>query len=100
METSIREIWKESGMTQKEFAVFCGVSRFTVSAWVIGRLNPSVARFIEIKQRIHNEDTTEKVIMGLVANYEADLRAKLKCLTIPVPTTEIKINKKTAHNER
>ncbi len=100
MGASIREIWKKSGMTQKEFAVICGVSRSTVSSWVIGRLKPSMARFIEITQRINNEDATEKIIIGLVANYESDLRAKIKCLTLPVITTERKINKKTAHHGR
>lgn len=91
MDASIREIWKKSGMTQKEFAVICGVSHSTVSSWAIGRLKPSITRFIEITQRINNEDTTEKIIMGLVSNYESDLRAKMKCLTC-------KINKKTAHH--
>jgi transcriptional regulator with XRE-family HTH domain len=75
---NIREIWKKSGMTQKEFAIMCGVSHRTISSWVIGRLKPGVARSIEIKKRIYNEDTTEKVIATLLANYESDLRTKLK----------------------
>lgn len=45
------EIIKRAGLTQKEFAQLCGVSRATVNLWVTGRFRPT--RYITAKvQRV------------------------------------------------
>ena len=74
----LRAMREGLGMTAKEFAALCGVSVFTINSWETGRLNPSAARCVEITRRILSEDTVETVIMGLVADYESNLRVRLK----------------------
>ena len=51
----IREILKSSGLTKKEFAKSCGVSRVTLDKWLAGSIPNSRERFINI---------------GLTAGYE------------------------------
>lgn len=52
---TIREIRKEAGMTQKQFAEYIGVSKRTVESWEEGKRNCPEALYTLIKYKFDKE---------------------------------------------
>lgn len=49
----LRDLWLESGLTQKQIAERIGVERKSVSKWISGEINPNLMSFIRLCRLFH-----------------------------------------------
>lgn len=59
--TRLGVVLKEKGISQKEIALYCGVSQPTVSEWVSGRKMPSSDNLAKLSARL---DVTMNYLVG------------------------------------
>ena len=60
--TRLALLLKENNISQKEIAVYCGVSQPTVSDWVSGKKDPSTENLAKLSRRLK---VTMNYIMGI-----------------------------------
>ena len=60
--TRLAKLLKDNNISQKEIAVYCGVSQPTVSDWVSGKKDPSTENLAKLSRRFH---VTMNYIMGI-----------------------------------